>query len=480
MLIRRFYNEPLAQASYLIGCQAAGTAVVVDANRDTAQYHAVAREENLRITHVTESHIHADYLSGSRQLARETGAQLLLSAEGGESWQYAFARDENAVLLHDGDRFSIGAVQLDVLHTPGHTPEHLTFLVTDRAAGEAPVGALTGDFIFVGDVGRPDLLERAAHVSGTMENSARDLFRSLRRFVASQPDYLQIWPGHGAGSACGKALGALPQTTLGYEKLVNWAFAIDDEDRFVKEVLAGQPDPPTYFAMMKRLNKEGPALLDGAPAPREASPTVLDRALREGDVLVDVRSAAAFRAGHVPGTLSIPFGRSFVGWSGWLLPYDRDVYLIVAGTGGDARAMAERVAMDLALIGIDRVCGYFTESALENWRREHGALETVTDVDAATLDERLRRGEVRLIDVRARSEWNAGHIQGARNIPLGELAAAAGSMADSGPVVLQCASGARSTIASSILLAGGVRDVINLAGGLAAWREAGLEVTDPE
>jgi len=479
VFLRRFYNEPLAQASYMIGCQAAGVAVVVDANRDTEQYHAAAREENVRITHVAETHIHADYLSGSRQLARETGARSLLSAEGGDAWQYAFAREDGAVLLRDGDRFDVGAVRLDVLHTPGHTPEHLTFLVTDTAAADAPLGALTGDFIFVGDVGRPDLLERAAHFAGTMEASARELHRSLRRFAAL-PDYLQLWPGHGAGSACGKALGAMPQSTLGYEKLANWAFAIDDEDEFVEQVLAGQPDPPTYFAMMKQLNREGPAVLERRPSPSEEAPGALAGVLREGNVVVDLRNAGAFRAGHVPGTLSIPFGRSFAGWAGWLLPYERDIHLIAAGTGEEARTLAERAALDLSLIGIDRVRGYFTEDALGSWERERGTLETVTDVDAETLEEKLRRGDVQLIDVRARSEWEAGRIGGARNIPLGELAAQARAIAKAGPVVVQCASGARSTIASGILLANGVRDVINLQGGLAAWRDAGLAVTDSE
>lgn len=463
----------------MLGCQATGVALVADPNRDTTQYHAAAREENVRITHVTETHIHADYLSGSRQLARESGARLLLSAEGGEAWQYAFAAADDALLLHHGDRFDIGAVRMDVLHTPGHTPEHLTFLVTDTAATDQPLGALTGDFIFVGDVGRPDLLERAAHVGGTMEASARELYRSLRLF-AELPDYLQLWPGHGAGSACGKALGAMPQSTLGYEKIANWAFAIDDEDEFVRQVLAGQPAPPTYFAMMKRLNRERPAVLEHRPSPPEAAPDALAGVLRDGDVVVDLRSAEAFRAGHVPGTLSIPLGRSFAGWAGWLLPYDRDVHLIAAGTGDAARTLAEGAAMDLSLIGIDRVRGYFTADALESWRRECGALETVTDVDVETLEQKLRRGDVQLIDVRARSEWESGHIGGSRNVPLGELAAAAHAIASAGPVVLQCASGARSTIASSILLASGVRDVLNLRGGLAAWRNAGLAVADSE
>lgn len=481
MFIKRFYYEPLAQASYMIGCHAAGMAVVVDANRDTAQYHEAARSENVRITHVTETHIHADYLSGSRQLARETGAQLLLSAEGGDAWQYAFAAGDGATLLRDGDSFAVGDVRIDVIHTPGHTPEHLTFLVTDLAAGDAVVGALTGDFIFVGDVGRPDLLERAAKVSGTMENSARDLFRSLQRF-ARQPDHLQLWPGHGAGSACGKALGAMPQSTLGYEKLVNWAFAIRSEDEFVKEVLAGQPSPPTYFATMKRLNRDGPAVLAGPPSPRMELPSELERAVAERRVLVDARRAAAFRRGHVPGALSIPLGRSFAGWAGWLLPYDRDLYLIVDGVGRNARADADRAALDLAMIGLDRVGGYFTSEALDDWEREHGGLEAVTDIDPASLSEKLRRGELRVVDVRAPSEWNAGHIPGSTNIPLGELANASRALADEGdgPVVLQCAGGSRSTIASSILLAGGNANVVNLDGGLEAWRSAGLPLAEED
>ncbi len=479
MFIRRFYYEPLAQASYMIGCHAAGAAVVVDANRDTAQYHAAARSENVRITHVTETHIHADYLSGSRQLAHETGAQLLLSAEGGESWQYAFAAADGATLLRDGDDFRAGAVQIEAIRTPGHTPEHLTFLVTDLAAGEAAVGALTGDFIFVGDVGRPDLLERAARVSGTMECSARDLFRSLRRF-ARQPDHLQIWPGHGAGSACGRALGAMPQSTLGYEKLVNWAFAIENEDEFVKEVLSGQPSPPSYFATMKRLNREGPALLAGAPSPRELQPSELERVVAERGVLVDVRPADDFRAGHVPGAIGIPLGRSFTGWAGWLLPYEKELQLVVGDTDDDARASAERATLDLAHIGLDDVSGYFTAEALAEWRRAHGALESVADIDPHTLRERLQSGEVQLIDVRARSEWETGHIAGALNIPLGELAAAAGSLDDSRPVALQCASGSRSSIASGVLLAHGVHDVLNLAGGIDAWRASGLPLADLE
>ncbi len=263
MFVKRFFESSLAQASYLIGCQAAGEAIVIDANRDVDQYIAAAADEGLRITHVTETHIHADYVSGSRELAQKTGASLELSDEGDQDWKYQFA---HARKLKHGDRITIGNISLDVLHTPGHTPEHLTFLVTDGAAADRPIAAITGDFVFVGDVGRPDLLERAANIKGTMEAGARTLWKSLRAF-ASQEDWLQIWPGHGAGSACGKGISAIPSSTLGYEKRFNWAFNVKSEDDFVTAVLAGQPEPPTYFARMKRINKEGPALLGGFHLP---------------------------------------------------------------------------------------------------------------------------------------------------------------------------------------------------------------------
>jgi hydroxyacylglutathione hydrolase len=238
MLLKRFYDPKLAQASYLVGCAATGEALVVDPNRDVDQYVTAADDEGLRISHVTETHIHADFVSGSRELAARTGAKLYLSDEGGPDWRYAFAAADGAMLLRDSDSFMVGTVRVEALHTPGHTPEHMTFLITDTATTDRPMGAFTGDFIFVGDVGRPDLLERAAKVAGTMEAGARTLYHSIQRFKGL-PDWLQLWPGHGAGSACGKALGAVPSTTLGYERISNWALNAESEDAFVREVLAG-------------------------------------------------------------------------------------------------------------------------------------------------------------------------------------------------------------------------------------------------
>ncbi|HET9604758.1 MAG TPA: rhodanese-like domain-containing protein [Gemmatimonadales bacterium] len=473
MLLKRFYDDRLAQASFLVGCQATGGALVLDANRDAGQYITAAKAEGLRITHVTETHIHADFVSGSRELASRTGAELLLSAEGGADWQYGFAREADATLLHDGDSFMVGNLRFDVMHTPGHTPEHLTFIVTDTPATLRPMGAFTGDFIFVGDVGRPDLLERAAHLEGTMDASARQLFRSLRRF-ADQPDYLQLWPGHGAGSACGKSLGAVPQTTLGYERVVNWAFGIADEDEFVRAVLAGQPEPPAYFAEMKRINRDGPAILGAWPDPPTLDPASLADTLASGGVVVDLRPASAFAEGHVPGTLNIPLNRSFTNWAGSLLPYDADIYLIVPdGPGQSADAIRA-----LAVIGLDQVRGVFPESAVLAWGRD-GTLQQVPQVDAAALA--ARNGEVTVVDVRSQSEWDAGHIPGAVHLPLATLASHLDELPRDTPLVLQCQGGGRSSIASALLQANGFANVSNLRGGIRDWRGAGLPVDrDPE
>ena len=266
MILRRFFDEKLAQTSYIVACEHSKLALVVDPNRNISQYIDAAASDNFRIVAVTETHIHADFVSGARELAQRTAAQLYLSDAGTPDWKYAYAAEAGAELLTDGSTFMVGDVRIEALHTPGHTPEHMTFLVTDTAVGNEPMGALTGDFVFVGDVGRPDLLERAAGFEGTMERGARELFASLRSF-RTYPDYLQLWPGHGAGSACGKALGAMPHSTLGYEKLFNWALAETDEQRFVEEVLSGQPEPPAYFAIMKGVNRDGPPVVPPAMPP---------------------------------------------------------------------------------------------------------------------------------------------------------------------------------------------------------------------
>jgi hydroxyacylglutathione hydrolase len=471
MLLKRFYDTKLAQASYLVGCQATGEAIVVDPNRDVEHYLRAAAEEGLRVTHVTETHIHADFVSGSRELAERAGGTLLLSDEGGDDWRYAYGADAHARLLHDGDTIRVGNVRLDVLHTPGHTPEHLSFVITDTAASDRPMGALTGDFIFVGDVGRPDLLERAAKISGTMEASARALFASLQRF-ARLPDYLQLWPGHGAGSACGKSLGAVPSTTLGYEKLASWAFATTDEDDFVRAVLAGQPEPPRYFAEMKRINREGPHPLGGFSRPSHHASDSLALRLGQGALVIDTRSALAFAARHVPGTINIPLNRSFTTWAGSLIPYDRDFHLL-AGDGGPALDEAVR---DLAMIGLDRIAGYFTADAIDVWAASGGALQSTEQMTPRELSAAIAAGDVQVVDVRGRSEWDAGHLPDVPNIPLGQLAEHLAELSPEKPVVVHCQGGGRSAIAASLLLANGFGRVINMTGGFGEWAKQGLRV----
>lgn len=474
MILRRFYDETLAQASWMVGCAATGEALVVDPNRDVDAYLEAAAAEGLRVTHVTETHIHADFVSGARELAARSGARLHLSAEGGPDWTYRWAEDAGAVLLRDGDSFRVGNVRIDVLHTPGHTPEHLSFVVTDTPAGDGPMGVFTGDFLFVGDVGRPDLLERAAHVAGTMEPGARALFRSLRRFRAALPAWVQIWPGHGAGSACGKALGAVPQSTLGYEARVNWGLAADDEDAFVAAVLAGQPDPPPYFARMKRINRDGPPLRGAyARPPRRDADALAAAAGDGGPRVVDVRPAADFARGHVPGARNLPWNRSFLTWAGWLLPDDRDL-LLVAPDG-----VVDDVVRALARIGLDRVAGYVPAGALEGWRAAGRPLETVETIAPGALAGRLASGTAAVVDVRNAAEWAAGHLPDATHIPLGELEGRLGELPAGRPLVLQCQGGARSAIAASLLQAHGISGVLNLAGGYAAWAADGRPVERP-
>lgn len=465
MILRRFYDEKLAQTAYLIGCSATGEALVVDPNRDAGPIIAAAGADRLSVSHVTETHIHADFVSGARDLARRTGARLLLSAEGGPDWGYAYAADDDAVLLRDGDTFAVGNIRVDVVHTPGHTPEHVCFVITDTAGADRPMGVLTGDFIFAGDVGRPDLLERAAGVAGTTEEAARQLFRSIRAFTDRFDDYVQLWPGHGAGSACGKSLSAVPQTTLGYEKLFNWAFQHREEASFVEAALAGQPEPPMYFAEMKRVNRDGPPVGDGAP-PRRMPDDRLAGELEKGVAVLDTRDRHAIEEGSVPGCFYSPFeSRSFLTWAGSVLPFDRDFHLIA--DEGDV----ERLVADLRLIGLDRVRGVFSPSAVTRWIDEHpDSVTSLPERDPARLEEEMRNGDADLVvDVRNPSERAERHIPGSVNLPLATLVDRLDEIPRHRPIVVHCQSGARALVAMGALRAHGFTDVRHLVGDMAEW-----------
>jgi hydroxyacylglutathione hydrolase len=460
MIVQRFFEPLIAQASYLIGCAASGQAIVIDPHRDAELYIRAAAQDNLKIAYVTETHIHADYLSGTRELASRTGATMVLSDEGDADWKYAFGKD--ARLVHDGDRVTIGNVHIDVVHTPGHTPEHLSFLITDGAAANLPMAAATGDFIFVGDVGRPDLLERAANIKGTMEKGARTLYRSLQRFNQHE-EWLQIWPGHGAGSACGKGISAVPYSTLGYERRFNWAFKAKSEADFVANVLSGQPDPPKYFATMKRLNKEGPRVLGHFCKPARIEDGALASVVKSGALVIDTRPATQYASGLLAGTINIPLNSSFVTWAGWFVPYDQDFYLLL-GEGAESRL--EEAGRALALIGLDRIAGYFSETAL----RGAGELARIPQLSARDVADR----QLHVLDVRSDHEWHEGHIAGAQHIPLGRLPDRVSEIPKAASIATQCQSGSRSAIAASVLKRAGFADVNNLTGGIDAWTKAGL------
>jgi hydroxyacylglutathione hydrolase len=358
----------------------------------------------------------------------------------------------------------VGNIRVEVLYTPGHTPEHICFKITDTKATDRPMGVFTGDFVFVGDVGRPDLLEKAAGIKGTMDAAAKQLYASIQRFKAN-PDYLQIWPGHGAGSACGKALGAVPSSTLGYEKIANWAFAAGSEAEFVKQVLEGQPAPPRYFALMKRLNRDGPP-----PRPTER-PEHVDAIFArgraaEGTTLVDTRKTLDFANGHVRGTLNVPAGGSFVSYGGAAIPTDRPIILAVSEAALDETLAA------LYSIGMDSVEGWLTTDELL-------AGQSLDRTTQTTVDEAARRaasGSAVILDVRAPSEWEEGHIVGAKHIPLASLEQRIAEVPSDRPVILQCGSGSRSSVAAAILRSKGVHNVENMKGGIGAWKKAELPI----
>ena len=315
MLFQHIYDKSLAQASYLIGCQKVGVAAVIDPKRDVDTYIDIAKQNNMKITHIFETHIHADFLSGSRELAALTGADMYLSDEGGPDWQYQFAHQG----IKDGDKIKMGNLIFEIIHTPGHTPESISIMLTDTPASKEPVMMFTGDFVFVGDIGRPDLLEKAAGLKGTQDIGALQMYDSIKKFDAL-PDYIQVWPGHGAGSACGKALGAVPSTTVGYEKIRNWALQYkENKGGFVDYLLADQPEPPKYFAMMKKLNKVERPLLTEVPKLKELSSAELQAAMNKGIKLIDARNKTDFAAGFIPGSINIQGNNAFATWAGWFL-----------------------------------------------------------------------------------------------------------------------------------------------------------------
>lgn len=449
MYLRQIPDAHLAQYSYLIGCQRSGEAIVIDPERDIDRYEDLAKAEGLRISAVAETHIHADFVSGARELAaRHPDLKLYLSIEGGPDWQSEWAKALPGFHgLRDGDTFKIGNIELKAIHTPGHTPEHMVFLVTDHGGGaNEPMAMLSGDFLFVGDAGRPDLLEQAAGLEGTQEAGARALYHSLKK-VAELPCHVQILPAHGAGSACGKALGAVPNSTFGYEEKFNPALKIaleKSETEFVNFILSGQPEPPAYFARMKHLNKVGPDVLGVLPPVKALETAELSVLLGQPEtVVLDTRPRAPFLASHIKGSLFTP-PEKFSDFTGSYLDAAQNVVLLA-----DSAEAAGEFRRQLLRIGFERVAGFVSPAVFEQlpvgWKTSFPWL------DFAGLPARLEQSPVpALLDVRKATELAAGHLRGAVNIAHTRLKPRLAEV-PKGPLVLTCQSGMRATGAASFL-----------------------------
>ena len=468
MFFQHIYDKSLAQASYFIGCQKAGVAAVIDAKRDVDTYLEIAKANNMKITHVLETHIHADFLAGSRELAKITGADMYLSDEGGEGWEYDFPH----IGLKDGDKITLGNLHFDVMHTPGHTPESISFLLTDNPAINKPIMFFTGDFVFVGDIGRPDLLEKAAGMKGTQYIGAKQMFQSIKKFEAL-PDYVQVWPGHGAGSACGKSLGSVPSTTVGYEKLRNWAFQFaDDEAGFTKYLLEDQPEPPKYFAMMKKLNKVDRPLLTEVPQLKKLSAETLKANLAKGMKLIDARDKADFAAAFIPESINIQGNNSFATWAGWLLKYDEPFMLLAD------ESQLEDLTRKLMRIGLDKIEGYIPDTSV--WTASGGSLKKAKVISLEETKRLIQNNGVQVVDLRGATEYKAGHIAKADNIFVGTLPENLDKISRDRQVIIHCQSGDRATIGYSVLARSGFSNVVNFSGSINEWVGAGGSVVSEE
>ena len=461
MYFQHVYDKTLAQASYFIGCQKAGVAAVIDPKRDIDTYLEIAKQNNMQITHVFETHIHADFLSGARELAAVTGARMYLSDEGGEGWQYEFAHEG----LKHGMELMVGNLKIEVLHTPGHTPESISFLLTDTPASSEPVMLFTGDFVFVGDIGRPDLLEKAAGMVGTQDKGAEQMYQSINLF-ANLPEFIQVWPGHGAGSACGKALGAVPSTTVGYEKKRNWAFSYGtNKAGFIDFLLTDQPEPPKYFAKMKELNKVDRPLLTEVPTIKELSKSDLKAATAKGIKLIDTRNKQDFEKGFIEGSINIQGNNSFATWMGWFVSYNEQFILVASPSQMDD------LTRKLMRIGLDNMyC--FVDAAKINELSDAPLLTStmvnISDVKANTTAE--------IIDLRGVAEYNSGHIPGAKNVFVGTLLQNLDKVPKDKPVIIHCQGGDRAAIGYSLLVKEGYTNVSNYSPGMNEWIKEGQAV----
>jgi hydroxyacylglutathione hydrolase len=451
VILEQFYLGCLAHASYLIGSD--GLAAVVDPQRDVGLHLEAASRLGLRIAHIIETHLHADFVSGHQELAQRTGATIYLGEGSGASFAHRAVRD--------GDALAFGRCRLEFLQTPGHTPESVCVVVTDLERSDKPYAVLTGDTLFIGDAGRPDLCE-----TKTPAELARLLYDSLRRKLLALPDETLVYPAHGAGSMCGRNIGADRSSTIGRERLSNHALQPMPVEQFVEMMTQDLPPRPEYFHSDVEVNRRGAPALDSFAPLSALAPAEVERHRQEGALLLDTRAPAYYCSGHVAGSLQIGLGGQFAAWAGTLIGLDRDVILVA-----EDRAAAEEARMRLARVGIDRAVGVL-EDGIAGWAR---ARQPLTFIDQVTVqDLHAGREAFNLVDVRQPPEWNAGHIPGSILRPLNGLRSGLASLNPARPTAVHCKGGYRSTIACSILEGAGFGEAVNVIGGFDAWVAAGL------
>jgi len=455
MEFKQFYLGCLAQASYLIGD--AGEAAIVDPRRDVDVYLEEARARGLTIRHVIETHLHADFVSGHRELAARTGAKIYFGARAGAAFEH--------VPVKEGDEIRMGRVTLRFLETPGHTPESVSVLVLEDGA---PAAVLTGDTMFIGDVGRPDLL--GAKISP--RDLAGQLYDSLHRKLLALPDSVAVYPAHGAGSLCGRNISSETSSTIGEQRRTNYALRPMPRDEFVAMMTADLPEAPAYFGRDAALNREGPAALSSLPRPSSLTPAAVREKTAAGAVLLDTRPSNEYGAAHVPGALNIGLGGQFASWAGTLLPLETPI--VLAAEDPDH---LDEARTRLARVGLETVPGYL-DGGVEAWERAGLPLAKTEQIDVAELRERLAEDpSLQVLDVRRPPEYASGHIERAVSLPLGDLAKRAASLDRSRPVAVICASGYRSSTATSLLERLGFPRATNVVGGMNAWNAAGYGTT---
>jgi hydroxyacylglutathione hydrolase len=451
MFFKQYSLDGLACQSYLIGDQE--RAVVVDPQRDVDMYLETAAAQSMRISDVIDSHLHADHVSGNTELAQRTGARLHIHPAAGATYAHE--------AMNDGDVLAIGSIRLRALFTPGHTPDHIALLVTDTSRSDEPWFVLSGDWVFVGDIGRPDLLGEEAS-----RRLAGQMFDSLHNTLATLPDSLELYPGHGSGSLCGRAMSAKLSSTVGFERRFNYALGIDDKEQFVILMTSDLPSQPPNVPFIKKLNREGPPVLGTRAAQRLGAATVR-RLLREGALLIDTREPGAYGARHVKGALNVVLSSNhFATRLGFLSPPGTRMLVIARGEAECLDAM--RAA---ARVGLDDIAGYLTAAEARSLPQAELPQMTVRRLAPA-----VEHGGVRVLDVREKSEFAMGHVPGAQNIPLGQLPERMGEVPSGLPLAVMCGAGVRSSSAASFLLHGGWKEVVNVSGGYDDWERARLPV----